>query len=399
VDVLSRLIEELSRQEMQAIIQEMLDKRNRNNDKKWIEIVEDYDLECSPEVLRKLSVGVNFASDAGMKLGSGDNLDRNYAERQKLYDLQRKIRQDMRELSRTELICEHIDSAIQSLPKIDMQIKRASLNNSNCSLVLGIGDFHYGADFKVADLYGKVINKYNSFVFENRMRTLLTKIVDIVDKEKPNELVIMIVGDMIDGLLRQSQLQRLEYGVVESTMKLAETLTYWLISLEEEIGIPIRVYSVRGNHGEIRPLGSKAGQFPEENMERIVMHYLFARFLGQESVKIAQNDSPMVQVVNVCGYQFLLTHGQDSSIESMAKDCVNLYHKPIDVFMVGHLHKSQSFVSGIMPDTNIYVERIPSLCGVDPYAQSKGYGALPGATAMTIEEGLGIKCVYPIVLK
>ena len=54
--------------------------------------------------------------------------------------------------------------------------------------------------------------------------------------------------------------------------------------------------------------------------------------------------------------------------------------------------------SGIMNGTNIYVERVPSLCGVDPYAQSLGYGGQPGATIILMEEGYGRRCVYPIIL-
>ena len=402
-DVLSRLIEELSRQEMQDIIQEILDKKNKSNDKQWLEIVRDYDLECSPESLRKLSAGIKFADNAGMKFDIEDqvHMDKGFVERQKMYDIQRKIRQDMREFSRTELICEYITKAIESLPKIVLpkETPKISKDSTRKELVLGVGDFHYGANFIVSGLYGETINEYNSSVYERRMEDLLKEVSDIVEKEKPSQLTLMIAGDMLDGLLRTSQLQRLEYGVIDSAIHLAESLTYWLIKLERKINIPIRVHSVRGNHGEIRPLGTKAGQFPEENMERIVMHYLFARFDRQESVKIAQNDSPMMQIIDVCGYKFLLTHGHGMEIESMAKDCINLYHESIDVFMVGHLHKSQSFVSGILPETNVRVERVPSLCGVDPYAQSKGYSATAGATALLVEEGYGIKCIYPIVLK
>ena len=112
---------------------------------------------------------------------------------------------------------------------------------------------------------------------------------------------------------------------------------------------------------------------PEENMERIVMHYLRARFEDESLVWIVENDAPITMMVDVCGYQFMLTHGQGVNIESMARDSVNLYNKPIDVFMVGHLHKGQTFQSGIMQNSNVYVERVPSICGIDPYAQSKGY--------------------------
>ena len=401
--ILSRRLEQLSKQEMQQIVQEILDRRRGKNDRRWVDVVNDFDLSCTSDDLRKLAFGVRFANDAGMQFDeeTQSGIDKSFVERQKLYDVQRKIRQDLRELSRTELICECIDKAIEKLPKIELRryptTRRTKIKERD--LVVGIGDFHYGADFDVKGLYGESINKYNSSVFERRMQDLLNEIIDIVDKENPSQVTVMIAGDMLDGLLRTSQLQRLEYGVIESAMRLSETLTMWLVELENTIEIPIRVYSVRGNHGEIRPLGTKAGQFPEENMERIVMHYLFARFQGSNSVIIAQNDSPMVQVIDVCGYQFLLAHGENVNIESLAKDSVNLYQKPIDVFMVGHLHKSQTFSSGIMPATNVYVERVPSLCGVDPYAQSKGYGALPGATIILMEEGYGRRCIYPIVLK
>ena len=129
------------------------------------------------------------------------------------------------------------------------------------------------------------------------------------------------------------------------------------------------------------------------------MHYLYARFIDQQWITIGTNDAPMTQVVDVCGYQFLLTHGEHTNIQSLAKDSVNLYRKPIDTFMVGHLHKNQMFVSGIMPESNIHVERVPSICGTDPYAQSQGYSAVAGATAILIEEGYGYRCIYPIVLK
>lgn len=398
-DTLGKLIEELDKQELRNFVEEILDKKEGINKKSWFDIIDTYGIEYNADTIRKIGVGVKLARDAGMSFNIKTQDENNFIERQKLYDMQRNIRKDMRELSRTELICERISEAIKLLPEIEVpEVKIRSKNNPNTDLVIGIGDFHYGAEFNVCGLYEETINKYNSSVFEKRMFELLENIVNICSKENPEQVTIMVVGDMLDGILRTSQLQRLEFGVIESCMRLSETLAAWLVKLESKINIPIRVYAVRGNHGEIRPLGTKAGQFSEENMERIVMHYLYARFEKVDSITIAQDDAPMVQMVNVCGYEFLLTHGQNSNIESMAKDCVNLYKKPIDVFMVGHLHKSQSFASGILPETNIYVERVPSICGIDPYAQSRGYGAKPGATVILMEEGYGRRCVYPIIL-
>ena len=397
---MGKLIEELDKQELRNFVEEILDKKQGINKKSWFDIIDAYDIEYNADTIRKIGVGVKLACDAGMSFNVKSEDDKNYIERQKVYDMQRNIRKEMRELSRTELICEHISEAIKALPKIEIPEKTVlrSKGKSKTDLVVGIGDFHYGANFDVKGLYNETINKYNSNVFDKRIFELADNIAEICSKENPDQITIMIAGDMLDGILRTSQLQRLEFGVIESSMRLAETLTAWLVKLASETNIPIRVYAVRGNHGEIRPLGTKAGQFPEENMERTVMHYLFARFENVKSVKIAQNDAPMVQMIDVCGYEFLLTHGQNINIESMAKDYVNLYQTPIDVFMVGHLHKGQSFTSGILPETNVYVERVPSICGIDPYAQSRGYGSQPGATVILMEEGYGRRCVYPIVL-
>lgn len=400
---MSRLIEQLDVNEKQMLVQEMLDKKNGGSDKDWSEIGAEFDLDCSPETLRKAGVGVKLASDAGMDFGYEEReaIDRNFVERQKIYDRSRELRKGMREFSRTELICETIRGSIKSLPAIVVNTPAAFKNSTGHAkreLVVGMGDFHYGADFTVYGLYGEVLNRYNSKVFEERMAKLLEEISSICAKEKPESIVVMIVGDMLDGMLRTSQLQRLECGVVESSMRLGEYLAQWFANLEEKVKIPIRVAAVRGNHGEIRPLGTKAGQFPEENMERSVMHYLRARFADHKWIWIMANDAPINQMVDVCGYQFMLTHGQGVNIEAMARDSVNLYNKPIDIFMVGHLHKEQSFQSGILKGTNVMVERVPSICGTDPYAQSKGYGAMPGATAIIMEEGYGRRCVYPIVI-
>lgn len=401
---MARLIEQLDAMEKWELVQEVLDKKNGESDRDWAEIVADFDLECSPETLRKAGVGVKLASDAGMRFSGEqqDNASREFMERQKMYDIQRGIRKDMREMSRTELLCERISEAIKSLPEIKLDKFHTGTpkqSDTRRELVVGMGDFHYGADFTVNGLFGDQINWYNSLVFEERMAMLMNHVARIAEKEKPEQITLMIVGDMLDGMLRAGQLQRLEYGIVESAMKLSETMAQWLVDLEELVQLPIRVYAVRGNHGEIRPLGSKAGQFPEENLERIVMHYLRARFSEDEWVWIVDDDAPQTQIIDVCGYRFMLTHGQGVNLETMARDSVNLYNKPIDVFMVGHLHKSQTFQSGIMNGTNIYVERVPSLCGVDPYAQSLGYGGQPGATIIIMEEGYGRRCVYPIVLK
>ena len=402
---MSRSIESLNIKEKASLVQEVLDKKTGVLDKDWCDMVMDYNLDCNPETLRKAGVGVKLASDAGMCFpidgdGTRDVMD-GYVERQKLYDLQREIRKDLREQSRSELLREVIRDAVHNLPKIEVHeyVPTKNENEMDRELVVGIGDFHYGAKYVVKGLYDEPLNTYDSFVFETRMKQLLYEIKYIVKMHQPEMITVMIVGDMLDGLLRQSQISRLEYGAVESAMYLSEFMCQWLYELHEKTILPIRVFAVRGNHGEIRPLGSKAGQFPEENLERIVMHFIYERFFDNPQILVFDNDAPMTKVVDVLGYRFLMVHGQGNDIETIARDHQTLYNEKIDVFVVGHLHKSQTFTAGMGRNGNVLIERVPSLCGIDPYAQSKGYGSPPGATVILMEKGHGRRCVYPIVLK
>lgn len=203
-------------------------------------------------------------------------------------------------------------------------------------------------------------------------------------------------GDTLDGMLRASQLMKLRWGVVESLMRLSEYLAQWIGKLSEYCGI--NVYSVDGNHGEIRPLGSKRGEYDDENMERILIWYLDARLSGIEGIDIDPVSESM-KLIDIQGYTILLTHGtQAKTLEALVKQTLLLYGKKVDFIICAHKHREQEMVSGYTDDGNTMVLRIPCICGMDSYAQSLGYGGKPGALAMVMERGYGRRCVYPICL-
>ncbi len=75
-----------------------------------------------------------------------------------------------------------------------------------------------------------------------------------------------------------------------------------------------------------------------------------------------------------------------------------LYGEAIDYLICGHKHREQEYVSGYTDQGNSVVIRVPSVCGMDEYAQRLGYGGKPGALAMVLEAGYGRRCIYPISL-
>lgn len=392
-------LEELSVAEKIELVKQIADKKQGRSDSDWSEICDFFDLDINADTLRKAGVGIKLAEDAGMLSGKtkANDVSNGYVERQKMRDLQRQVNAMYRSESRSELLREEIKSAVSSLKPIEITpYYRPDVANGRRNLVVALGDFHYGADIHVDGLLGDTINEYNAAVFEERMERLLEEIVAILHKEHVSSAHIFLVGDLIDGMLRQSQLMKLQYGMVESTIKLSEYLAAWIGKLG--LYADVYVHAATGNHSEVRPLRSKAREFEDENLEKIIMWYLSARFEGIDNIYIDDQCKKHV-FAEIEGFSFLLLHGDgEKNIDVIAKEAINMYARPIDFFICGHTHKEQEYPAGMTNDGNSVIIRTPSICGTDRYAQSKGYGGKPGAIAMIIERDYGRRCVYPIQL-
>ena len=393
-------IDELPVEQKRKLVNEMVDKKNGASDKDWAEICSEFDLSVNAETLRKAGVGVKLASDAGMSFQSvNGSAGCDYIERQKMRDLTAKLNATYRSESRSQLLRETVMEAIQKLPafpRLDLECHHLSDCAQDRELVVAMGDFHYGADIDVRGLYGECLNRYNSSVFEKRMQSLFDKILWIIERENIGTVNLFFVGDLIDGMLRQSQLTKLEYGLIESVVYLSEFLARWIYELSSYARIT--VVGVTGNHSEVRPFKSKAREFEDENLEKIIFWYLHGRLCGNDRIFVTQECGVMAKTT-VCGYSFVLLHGDgEKNIEQIARNTVNLYGERIDYFVCGHLHKEQEFPSGYTSDGNSVVIRVSSLCGMDKYAQSKGYGGRAGATAFVVAPECGRQIIYPIDL-
>lgn len=404
---MSRSLEELKVDEKRDLVKQIEQKKQGLIDEDWTEICDNFDLSINAETQRKAGVGIKLALDANMlgntKYGNTQtDLSDGYIDRQKIRDLTRQVNNMYRTESRSEQLRETVRDSIAKLHPIEIRHRGVygtyDPSAEGKSLVVALGDFHYGAEIHVAGLRGEVINHYDHHVFEERMIRLEEELVQIAKKEQVSDLHIFLVGDLIDGMLRQSQLMRLEYGMVESTIRLSEWLAWWIAQLACETNKQIHIYAATGNHSEIRPLRSKNREFEEENLEKIIVWFLEERLREYDNIEFHGECQKMV-LADIQGYSFLLLHGDgEKSISQIAQDAVNMYAEPIDFFICGHKHKEQEIPMGITDDGNSVIIRTPSICGVDRYAQSRGFGGKSGAIAMVIEQEYGRRCVYPIQL-
>lgn len=315
---------------------------------------------------------------------------------QQLRDLRNEINMTYRAKSRSEALQDAVIRAAKEMPPILMPEAMSRRTIGKRTLVLCIADCHYGAEWTVRGLRGEILNHYDPDVFHARMADLLEQTREILEREEISDVELLLCGDSLDGMLRNSQLMKLRWGVVESCMRFSEYMAQWINALSEYA--LVSVCGVDGNHTETRTLNSKRGEFPGENLEKVIFWFLSERLKENPNV-IVDAVTEQRKHLSVQGFNVLLTHGTDIKVlENAAKQAMLLYNERIDYLICGHKHREQERVSGYTDQGNSVVIRVPSICGMDEYAQRLGYGGKPAAMAMVLEAGYGRRCIYPISL-
>lgn len=317
-------------------------------------------------------------------------------EKYKIQTEKLELNRLIRELSRIELWEEKMKNIANNLKPVEVPNHTLKYNSGKKVGITGIADPHYGKLIDIKGLMGEIINYYDSDVFEKRMWQLLDKLIKIIEKENLDYIDFYLLGDLIDGILRVSQLRSLQYGIIDSVMKFSEFMTVWLNELSKYIYL--NVYSVLGNHSEIRALNSKSGDFPHENVEKLIMWYMQARLKDNPNIEI--HDAKPRNLVNTLGLNVLSIHGQDEkNLERSLKDYITMYGIDIDIMLSGHLHSSHQKDIAIGNIGNVEFIQFPSICGTDEYAVKYKKSARPGSKLLVIEEGEGKAITYDIILK
>ena len=131
------------------------------------------------------------------------------SERLKLQTLNLERNRLDREEARHELFYEQIGQYIQSreVPKLAPLYKP---RNKNMKYLLGIADIHANAKWRTNT------NEYSMDIVSKRLMKLLVEVIQFVKEKELDELNIVLLGDLIDGCLRMSNLQTMDSTVAKS---------------------------------------------------------------------------------------------------------------------------------------------------------------------------------------
>lgn len=307
-------------------------------------------------------------------------------ERKKLLAEKNEYLKAVRETARDELIFEHIADAIKNTPPLSVP-DPIDITSDEKSYLLTLSDCHFGIEFILQGIDGQIINEYSPEIFEQRMNTLMSYVVDTIKKEGIEKLTIFELGDAIQGMLRlNSQLMQLRYGVIESAVYYAFYLSNWLNLLSHYVKIEFHMVK-DSNHNQLRLCGAPKNAFPDENMSTVILAILNERLKSNPNISIVTNPTGMNYAV-LSGYSILGIHGEEKDLKAAINTYSRVYNEQFSYVFAGHIHHKESTEVGI----DAQVVSVGSIIGVDPYGLHKKLTSNATADLFCFEKGKGIVC-------
>lgn len=378
----------------------LVEKVEKTNDKSWQDLVDEMELGCHRDTLRKnFAVGkysgynivkyfeekmLNITEDEYMK-EKLELLDTIKKEKIKVQTLNLEYNNNKREEARNELYNEFIEDSISRLKPIEVKKYKVTKPVERIGL-LNMSDFHYGKEVLLKAFDGEIVNQYSNEEFKNRMWHLLNQIrEDIFEYDK---LVIFALGDFIENIMRISGLQKIKTGVVDSVIEFSEFIAIWLNELQQELEIPIEFQMIGGNHDELRILTGKKNDFPEEDVSKLIHKFIETRLKENDNIKV--NLCNGVTFYSFYGYNVFGEHGE-GSLEKSIDFIEDYYGLSADMLIAGHLHRNSQQTLGIGYYGDRQVVRIPSIIGACDYSKKLKKLSRAGSKFYLFSEN-GIEC-------
>lgn len=382
MNILYNFEEELSKYGLttktyEAACKDISDKLEGNNDLDWSEIHDKYDIKCAVDTIRKSSstiFGGKFREDyfKNKLYVNSDNFSKNKEIDKKIEELRKeriklqtanieRSRVDRKE-SRHEMYYEYVGDVISTLPLPDFKPILGN-NSSEINYLVGLADIHYGASYKSLN------NEYSPKIAKERFEYLTGKLIEFIQEKQITRLTIVSLGDLIQGVLRLSDLKINDSSIVKATVEICRLIANMLNELSVYTNI-LYYHTPSANHTQIRVLNAKASELADEDLEYLMGNYIHDLCVNNEriTVKLANEGEDFIEVY-IPGNEIIAMHGhQVKNIESAIKDISILHKKFYDTVLLGHYHNGKEIPSheGILGDAEVLIS--PSFVGSDLYS-------------------------------
>lgn len=382
-------------------------KQDGSVDLDWSEIKDKYGIDLASDSIRKANgtiFGGSFRT-AYLKNQIYTNPDEFSKEKEldkKLADIRKERiklqtaniergRVDRSE-SRQEMYYEYVGNTCASLPLPNFQPLQYN-DEMDIEYLMSLADVHYGAKFKSEN------NEYSPEIAKERFEYLSGKVIDFIQKHNVTKLHIVSLGDLVQGILRVSDLKINDSSVVKATVEISRLIALFLTELSTYTNIEY-YHTPSANHTQIRPLGTKASEIADEDLEYLIGNYIKDLCTGNERISVhLANEGKQYIEIPIMGNEIIAMHGhQLKNIEHSIRDLSMLRRSFIDYLILGHFHSGKEIPSfeGCYNDTEILVS--PSFVGSDPYSDSIMKGSKASVKVYGFDSVYGHTETYKFIL-
>jgi hypothetical protein len=376
------------------------------SDEDYVELSElVYGKKYSSDVARRMMYGsratLDLIENEQVETISDDKILKEYElkkielqkEKYKIQALRLDMDRIIRESSRTELLFEEFINIIKESCKLPPpEFKPLRNQDSRKAYLLSFADAHTGKQFK------SITNEYDLDIVYDRFNKLLSETLEIIEENNINHLTILALGDLIEGMcLRTSQLSNLKIGITQQTIQFMRFIVSWLNKLSEYVEITY-YQAPYANHSQIRPFGTKANEFANEDMEKIIFAYIYDMLEGNSRINVVECDEKYI-IFKIFKYNIIASHGHDiKNVDTFLKDISNKYRIFFDYGFFAHKHSEALRTVGESDTNNCQVINVPSIMGSDEFADELLIGSKAGATLIEFTEKQGKRKTYDIIL-
>lgn len=313
-------------------------------------------------------------------------------ERVKISTLRNELNRTVREESRKELFYETMLNEVVNNPIDPVEFDLLYEPHEGEEYLLVFSDVHYGATFDIGT------NQYSVEVCRNRFRKMFHQTVELIEEQGISHLNIASCGDLIQGILRLSDIKLNSIPMVEQIRRVSRLIVDFLNQLSKYCEITY-YHVINANHSELRLLGAKSGSDLGEDVELLIGNYIKDMLVANPRVDVVVG-SDSVMDIELCGYNIALTHGQNvKNKETYMRDLTVAKHIDYDFLIMGHIHHYSCVTVGTTFDKNPkQVISVPSIVGSCPYSQKIMKTSPSGALLLVFEKGKGKKNVFELNL-
>lgn len=286
-------------------------------------------------------------------------------ERIKLQTLNLERNRLNREEARQELFYELVGAVCEALPTPTFK-SCADGYKKAIDYVLTIADVHYGAEFVTVN------NEYSREIVKQRFEYLAGRIKDFVKEKHLRTLYVVSLGDMLQGILRVSDLKLNDTSLVKCVVEFSQIMANFLNAISEYVEVEY-YHTLKANHTQLRLLNTKASALPEEDLEYVIGNIIKVLLANNDKVMVHLQDTPMGYVdIELSGHETLCAmHGhQIKNFENAIKDMEALTGRYYSALLLGHYHSGKEIPTneGEFGDKEVLISS--SFIGSDPYSES-----------------------------